>query len=417
MAEQSNVTQRINAVRDRYVHALPAAGEQMKQLWNRLRHLAWTAEDARQLQLLAHRLAGSGSTFGFPDISSSALPVDQALARLLEGGDLPAAGELAGISRYMDDLLWVMAAASGQLQAAPELPVPEGQGSNNLLVIVDDDEFARARLSALLEAAGYRVAAFADPDSALALMKDEQPIAVLLDLMFPGRRTPAFDVVSSIREETGERTPVILISARSDFASRLQSTRTGADAYLVKPPDDALLLSAVRRLALRRERAACWRCLVIEDDKAQSDQLLGWLTAAGMEAEVMATPRESWLRVREFRPDVVLVDIQLPECSGVELAGMLRQDVATARLPIIFMTADASPQTRRDAMAVGADAFLSKPLVRDEVIVTVKVRARASGCSPPLSGSLMASRPQGLPLPTGIAAAATGCRPPAVPAR
>ena len=197
---------------------------------------------------------------------------------------------------------------------------------------------------------------------------------VLLDLMFPGRGRPAFDAVQTIRELTGRRTPVAIISGRADFSSRLEAVRAGADTYLAKPLDQNQLLKTVAQLASSELEGL--RCLVVDDDELLASQLVEWLRDDGIVAESVSDPSECWLKVREFQPDVVVLDVNMPECDGIELATLLRQDEQTALLPIIFLTADANDRTRQNAIAAGADDFLSKPVSQEALINSISTRAR-----------------------------------------
>lgn len=386
------VAERIREVRARFLSALPALHKELATLGGRLRHLGWDPVSAQQIQRIAHRLAGTGATFGFPEISRQATPVDSAIGKLALSIGVPQAAEVNQLCGQVDDLVRVLA---GVMQAPqPEDPHPAASSvpsaastEGALVVVIDDDEFLRARLAALLEGSGYRVAVFASPEAAMPLLREEHPGAVLLDLGFPGRQRLAFDTVAEIRAETGERTPVILISAHSDFVTRLEGARAGADTYLVKPLDDADLLANLGRLALQRVRDD-WRVLVVDDDALLAQQVREWLESAGMTVQCVTLPSESWLRVREFHPDVVLLDVNMPECNGVELATMLRQDPDTVRLPIVFMTAGRDEVTRRAAVAAGADDYLLKPLEREALLHSVRSRARLARRTPEQLGRI-----------------------------
>ncbi|MCP5173884.1 MAG: EAL domain-containing protein [Moraxellaceae bacterium] len=107
-------------------------------------------------------------------------------------------------------------------------------------------------------------------------------------------------------------------------------------------------------------------------------QLVEWLRQSGIIADYVNSPRDSWLKVKEFKPDVLVLDIRMPECNGIEFATMLRQDIETSQLPIVFLTSENAERTRRQAMAAGADDYLLKPIEKEAFIHAVKVRARLS---------------------------------------
>jgi DNA-binding response OmpR family regulator/EAL domain-containing protein (putative c-di-GMP-specific phosphodiesterase class I) len=373
---KAQIEERIRNIRVRFVAAIPQFIIDSGERWKRLRHTAWDARLAADLQNFVHKLAGSGATFGFPDVSRAARTLDVALGAALEAGGNPAAETMLTLERQVNDLLSVLRAAQADMPGAePAVAAAPASRQAPLVVIIDDDDMLKARLAAVLERAGYRVAAFDDPAAATRQLRQEAPALVLLDIMFPGRARPAFEVIAEIRAETGERTPVAVISGRADFASRLDASRAGADGYLVKPLDENHLLETTSQLT-NRQRTDNWRCLVVDDDALLAEQLVAWLEQAGLTADCVTAPRDSWLKITEFEPDVIVMDVNMPECNGIELATMLRQDARTALLPIVFLTSDSAEGTRRDAMAAGADDYLLKPVDHMALIRSIVTRAR-----------------------------------------
>ncbi|MBK7300880.1 MAG: response regulator [Moraxellaceae bacterium] len=369
--------ERIRKVQRSFIASLPDNVIKIDDYWKKLRHTVWSETVAQDLQSLVHRLAGSGGTFGFPEISLTAATLDVFLGEVLDGQETVAPEKLIILERHVSDLLCILKKALANTEEPSELPVltTRPQRKKDLIVVIDDDELLLERIAIVLESEGFRVQAFTEPSKAISLLQEEPPALVLLDLMFPNQRWPAFEVIADLRGETGERTPVAVISGHADFSSRLKATRAGADAYLVKPINDAHLIDTVTQLIARSSRDN-WRCLVIDDDKILAAQLVEWLQQSNITAQAVSSVSQSWLQVREFQPDVILLDVQMPECNGIELAAMLRQDINTAQLPIIFLTSDNTEHTRRDAMAVGADDYLIKPIEHDALINAVMARAR-----------------------------------------
>lgn len=381
--EQQNakLKDRIRSVQLNFIAALPTHIDSINQHWKNLRYVAWQHELVLALQMLVHRLAGSGGTFGFPDISRAAAAVDVALGKALtyEHEQVPpeAMVNLQSLITDLQRILTEVVATAENSEAELPLLTTKVPEPKNLVVVIDDDVLLREHIGLVLENAGYQVALFAEPPTAIQFLQEQQPALILLDLMFPNQRWPAFEVINDIRGETAQRTPVAVMSGRADFRSRLQATRAGADAYLTKPLDEQQLLAITQQLTAKHLQQS-WRCLVVDDDELLSQQLVEWLRQSGMIAEYVNAPRDSWLKVREFNPDVLVLDIRMPECNGIEFATMLRQDLETSQLPIVFLTSEQAERTRRQAMAAGADDYLLKPIEREAFIHAVKIRARLS---------------------------------------
>ena len=381
--EQQNakLKDRIRSVQRNFVTMLPTHINDINQHWKSLRYVAWDHERVLELQTLVHRLAGSGGTFGFPDISQASGAVDVALTQALmyDKEQIPPEA-IVNLELLVTNLQRVLSEVAATAEnSGEELPVltAKVEAQKALIVVIDDDLLLREHIGLVLENAGYEVALFAEPPAAIHFLQEQQPALILLDLMFPNQRWPAFEVINDIRGETAQRTPVAVMSGRADFRSRLQATRAGADAYLTKPLDESQLLTIAKQLTAKHLQQS-WRCLVVDDDELLAQQLVEWLRQSGMIAEYVSNPRDSWLKIREFNPDVLVLDIRMPECNGIEFATMLRQDIETSQLPIVFLTSENADRTRRQAMAAGADDYLLKPIEREAFLHAVKIRARLS---------------------------------------
>lgn len=122
-----------------------------------------------------------------------------------------------------------------------------GAGGAATIVLADDEEDVRALYATLLRAEGFEVAEAADGPSAVALVTDRRPDALVLDLWMPGLN--GLEVLDRLRHEpAAARTRVVLLSCLGDADYRLEAFEAGADAYLVKGTPLAELVAEVRRL-------------------------------------------------------------------------------------------------------------------------------------------------------------------------
>ena len=113
------------------------------------------------------------------------------------------------------------------------------------------------------------------------------------------------------------------------------------------------------------------RILVVEDEDNIAIALDYLMTREGYLHDRIANGGEALSRIRETRPDLVLLDVMLPEVSGYEICQGIRMDPELAAVRILMMTARGSAMERRKGLALGADGFISKPFelkeLRDEV--------------------------------------------------
>jgi two-component system cell cycle response regulator DivK len=120
------------------------------------------------------------------------------------------------------------------------------------------------------------------------------------------------------------------------------------------------------------------RILIVEDNEKNMKLARDVLQAKGY-ATLEATTGEEGVRLaREHKPDLVLMDIQLPGISGIEALQQLRGDPSTASIPILALTASVTPGDRSKITAAGFDAFLGKPIVLREFLESVAAYASGS---------------------------------------
>jgi two-component system, cell cycle response regulator DivK len=113
------------------------------------------------------------------------------------------------------------------------------------------------------------------------------------------------------------------------------------------------------------------RVLVVEDNEKNMKLFRDVLVAAGYRTLEATTGEEAVAVATEHSPDLVLMDIQLPDIDGVEALGRLRTDGRTASLPVLALTAQAMEGDRERFLAAGFDGYLSKPVNVVDLVATV----------------------------------------------
>ena len=119
-----------------------------------------------------------------------------------------------------------------------------------------------------------------------------------------------------------------------------------------------------------------YRVLVVEDDLSQAlfaEQVLG---GAGLQVQVVARPADLLPALAAFHPDLVLMDLHMPDMSGIEMTGLVRAHPQFAAVPIVFLTGDPDPEKQFEVLECGADDFLSKPIRPRHLIAAVQSRIK-----------------------------------------
>jgi diguanylate cyclase (GGDEF)-like protein len=170
--------------------------------------------------------------------------------------------------------------------------------------------------------------------------------------------------------------PLIFISENSSIQARLKAVQAGGQAFITKPLDYTQLLHAIDSLT-ERQLQQKYRVLIIDDQKSLSDYYASILKASDFEVLAVNSPEHELMpALTDFVPDLILLDLYMPFCNGQDLAGIIRQMDNMLSVPLVFLSAEASSDLQLRAMSTGADAFLTKPVSPDDLLLTVQSRIK-----------------------------------------
>ena len=120
------------------------------------------------------------------------------------------------------------------------------------------------------------------------------------------------------------------------------------------------------------------RVLVIDDEVRDRELVAAMLAISGYEVRHADSGAHGLQEANAAPPDVILLDVQMPEMDGFEVCRLLRQAPRTRKIPVIMITASDDPALNRKAYAVGAQACVPKPLRGDALIATIQAVGRAA---------------------------------------
>jgi signal transduction histidine kinase/CheY-like chemotaxis protein len=244
------------------------------------------------------------------------------------------------------------------------------------LLVLDEADDSQYFYEKVLRTSAYQVyPAFTVQDAAAALA-EMTPAAIVLDIAPAAQEAWAF-LVRLRRAEKTERTPVVIASAGGD---RDKALALGADAYLVKPIERRQLLDTLT--AIQARTAPAVRVLVVDDEEIARYLVRQCLPVPAFEIIEAASGEEGLRCVREDPPDVVILDLVLPDLPGQEVLRRLRADPSTREIPVIVVTSqvlgDRDAQALLEAAhAVFSKADLSRGTLGEAVRVAAARRARA----------------------------------------
>ncbi|MFZ0262970.1 MAG: response regulator, partial [Pseudolabrys sp.] len=282
------------------------------------------------------------------------LAITRKLARMM-GGDVTLTSEAGKGSTFT-----VRLPADTDMPAGAPISSDNGRSTRaDCVLVIDDDATARELISDHLKAGGFSVVTAAGGVEGIKLAKELQPTAITLDVMMPD--LDGWSVLAALRQNPElADIPVIMVSIVDD---KRRGIALGAAGYLTKPIDRERLLQLVRRF---QAPTRATRVLMVEDDASQRERMLGWLERPHWIVREAANGREALDLLREEKPDVILLDLMMPEMDGFEVVAALQGDKDWRDIPVIVITSldlDAKDRARLNS---GVQSVLVKEKFRPE---------------------------------------------------
>lgn len=337
------------------------------------------AQTPDELIRMAHSLAGSAGSFGYSRLGDKARELEEALVRSSRDGLPDAAARTRRIHELIDALRPLAQEGPDDRQevaAALRQYGNEGQPlpDNCRIVLIDDDMLTAQDLATQLSMFGWDVNILDKASAVRTTLQAPWPAALVIDIKPPEGLLGDLELMQQLQYPAGVTVPHVVISARSDWESRLAAVRSGAAAYLVKPVDVAVLATQLDRV-IDRTNHAPYRVLVVDDDEMLAGHYAQTLIAAGMEATALTEPTRLLDALAEHQPEIVLLDLYMPGCSGLEALQVIRQDPQYVSLPVVFLSTESALTQQHNAMKIGAEDYLTKPISDTNLIMAVTVRA------------------------------------------
>ncbi len=244
-----------------------------------------------------------------------------------------------------------------QAQAGNALPLSTGglglscvESRECVALVIEDDELAADLIRLLLEAEGFAVVHAGSAEAALKLASQYTFRLITLDIQLPG--IDGWEFLHRIRENNAlAHVPVVIIAGEVDSSLALVG---GVATVLQKPVSRAQLKSALANLGLHSVQEQTHTILVVDDDPKAVEMIAAFLPPPAYAVVRAYSGTEAITLAQRVRPDLILLDLIMPEVSGFDVVEALRRNTVTARIPILIVTA--KPITAIDRAALNNDS-------------------------------------------------------------
>lgn len=311
----------------------------------------------------AHKLAGSLGTFGYPEGSKLARQIEHLLINEVTLGQEQAL-----------QFQQLVIALGQELMKPPVVLTAEPIAAASVIrvLVIDDDVALTERLKAEAMSWAIEMDIVTNLTAARQAITQTPPEIILLDLSFPD---PSDDGLALLRElvEQFPSIPVLAFTGRDNLADRVAVSRLGGRGFLHKPVEPTQVFQAITQV-LSPTTTTEAKVMVMDDDPAALAMLCHLLQPWGFQVTCLENPQQFWQVLTATAPHLLILDLEMPTFSGIDLCQVVRQDPKWGDLPILVVTAHTNAESLQRVFAAGADDFIGKPVLGPELVTRVTSR-------------------------------------------
>lgn len=236
------------------------------------------------------------------------------------------------------------------------------------------DEKAAVKLLLQLEFFGFRAMVCKDEASFRKEMLKRKPAVIIMDVDFTGKMHFGIELLTLFQSKAKKAYPVIFWTADSDdIFTRLKATRAGSHYFHSGILDTSTVIEEIEFIT-QVSPATPYRVLALEDSQSQAYQLELMLNQAGVICHIISDPMLLLDSLEDFQPEIIILDLYMPGCTGIELAKVIRQQEKYLNIPILFLSTEENVEVRKEALRMGGDEYFVKPVKFDVISTAVKTR-------------------------------------------
>jgi diguanylate cyclase (GGDEF)-like protein len=344
-------------------------------LWRCLHDDQWQGERIQDILQANDKLLRFAQRFDAPKYIEIATQFNNTLTNL-ENENQPSSEQLKTLNDLMLQLSQSVLRRNDQTNHAEKMIIVK----KPIYVALNDSDNA-IQLAQQMEYFGLRAELFNTQDALNHGMSKRHPLAIIIDIDFQEIDNGLAMVAEhqGVKEAGGAKTAVIpmipVIFYSSHFITlkhKLQCLRLGGISSVESLAPQAIITQLEGLVNLVPEQP--FRILIVDDSKSQALFAEKVLNAAGMITEKVIDPMEVWNVLESFQPEMILMDMYMPGCNGVELAKVIRQDKHYINIPIIYLSGEEDKERQLAAMSEGGEDFLTKPVDPRHLLSTIRTR-------------------------------------------
>lgn len=243
-----------------------------------------------------------------------------------------------------------------------------------LILIINTDKNFCGIIASQLRNLGYRIKIMYELYNLQKYLDAEKPTAILFDLVLYQNIDVGDPVIKLLHEIACQ---IIFVSEQHDLQARLKAVRSGGKAFLCKTYN-LVELRNILDVVAPIQKSSKDKVLIIDDDKVSSEYCKAILEHAGIIVSLLHSLENIFEEIMNFNPDVILLDMYMPNINGVEMATIIRQNQNTSTIPIVIMSGETDINKQFKTRSAGADDFILKPFRPNHLVDTILNRIQRS---------------------------------------
>ena len=366
MTEQEDPSR--ERLKNHFAQRVTHQARQILEIWQRLQTNQWSPAGLAELDDANLRLLRFAERFEQPEHSELARAIDLTLRDMAANQSRLNSPIITELNRLMQRLSRT-GLRQGDLAANISLPPLR----KPVYILLQDLERAD-RLARQLEFFELSAQAFSSPAGFRLAMTERHPAAIVMDVDFAGAGV-GLTLAAEAQIGLEQKLPLLFFGLHeADTPTRLAAVRAGGQGFLTGTLEASSLMEKIEVLTCVAQYEP-YKVLIIDDSRAQALHAERLLNGAGIVTRTLIDPIQAMTELAEFQPDLIILDMYMPGCTGTELAKVIRHNDRYVSVPIIYLSAEDDMDKQLDAMSEGGDDFLTKPIQPRHLITTVRNRA------------------------------------------
>lgn len=307
----------------------------------------------------AHKLAGVLGMFGREAGTQLAKEIEQLLEDELTGDE-----QVPALVQQLEELLG--------LSVNLALPASQPSVNNPRLLLISPNQRLATELQQLAQEVDLSWQVVTTIEDSKQWLQAHLPELVVIDLNPAEQPKAGLALLAELAARTPP-VPSIVLANTETLEARLQITEVGVQ-NLLSQPVTATQIWQVATQMLQQCRTQSTTILAVDDDPVLLGTLRSMLEPWGMQVTTLDDPAYFWQVLQGMTPDLLVLDVEMPTFSGVELCQAVRSDPAWQDLPVVFLTAHRDAETVQQVFAAGADDYIAKPILGPELLTRITNR-------------------------------------------